>query len=222
MDVDWSAKRDWALEEHERRAATPAAEGEREDFRLASIAGASWAAGLAAAMLGEDGQASTLLRRAAEEYAASWRVAPPGSWGRPIAMLRCRLLAGDLEGARGDAESALAAGAADARGPIAGYCAALALLVLGRDGDAVAVARRIADEGLDPPAVAEALAALASGDAGALDGARRGVLRSFEARDAFLEETPVADTVLVLDALARERGIAGEPLVSPLLPPTAA
>jgi hypothetical protein len=216
--MDWSAKRDSALGEHERRAAAPAAEGEREDFRLAGIAGASWAAGLAAAMVGDDEQAATLLRRAAEEYDASWRVAPPGSWGRPIAMLRCRLLAGDLEDARGDAESALAAGAPEAAGPIGGYCAALALLVLGRDAEALTVARRIAEEGLDPPAVAEARAALASRDAGALDDARRAVLGSFEARDAFLEDVPVADTVLVLDALARERGIQVAPLISPLLP----
>jgi hypothetical protein len=44
------------------------------------------------------------------------------------------------------------------------------------------------------------------------------VLRSFERRDAFLEDTPVADTVLVLDALARERGLPTERLESPLLP----
>jgi hypothetical protein len=44
------------------------------------------------------------------------------------------------------------------------------------------------------------------------------VLRSFEARDAFLEDVPVADTVLVLDALALERGLDLQPLSSPLLP----
>jgi len=93
--MDWAAKRDWALEEHERRLATPAAEGEREDLRLAGIAGASWAAGLSALMLGEHDEAASLLRRAADEYATSWHAAPPGAWGRPIAMLRCRLIAGD-------------------------------------------------------------------------------------------------------------------------------
>ncbi len=66
--------------------------------------------------------------------------------------------------------------------------------------------------------MAHALAALASRDREGLDAARREVLRSFEERDAFLEDTRVADTVLVLDALARERGIAVEPLTSPLLP----
>jgi hypothetical protein len=216
--MDWAAKREWAEREHERRLAMPAGEGERQDFRLAGIAGASWAAGLAALMHGDEDAAAALLRRAADEYASSWEAAPPGSWGRPIAMLRCRLLAGDLEGARSDAEAALGAGVGDAPGPIAGYCAALALLVLRRDEEARPVAERIADEGLDPISVALALAALALDDRRGYEEARRGVLRSFEERDAFLEDVRVADTVLVLDALARGRGLDGEPLVSPLLP----
>ena len=139
-------------------------------------------------------------------------------WGRPIAMLRCRLMAGDHDGARRDAEAALAAGAADATGPIGGYCAALALLVLRRDPEAAPVAERIADEGLQPVAVAHALAALAVSDLPAYEAARREVLGSFEQRDAFLEDVPVADTVLVLDALARERGLEVTVLSSPLLP----
>jgi hypothetical protein len=216
--MDWEAKRTSASAEHERRAATTAADGEREDFRLAGIAGASWAAGLACAMLGRVQEAERWLRLAADEYAASWRAAPPGSWGRPIAMVRCRLLAGDLEGARVDAAAALEAGAAEAAGPTGGYCAALALLALGRDAEAAPVARRIADEGLEPVAVAHALAALARFDGEAYVAARGDVLRSFEARDAFLEDVRVADTVLVLDALARERGLETPPLVSPLLP----
>ena len=50
------------------------------------------------------------------------------------------------------------------------------------------------------------------------EAARREVLGSFEERDAFLEDMPVADTVLVLDALARERGLEVTALSSPLLP----
>jgi hypothetical protein len=216
--MDWAAKRDWALGEHARRLATPAAEGEREDFRLAGIAGASWAAGLSALMLGEPAEASALLRRAAEEYEDSWRAAPAGSWGRPIAMLRCRLIAGDDEGARRGAEAALAAGAGAADGPIAGYCTALALLVTGHNAEAGTFARRIAEEGLEPKAVAHALAALASSEGRAFETARREVLRSFEERDAFLEDVPIADTVLVLDALARARGVKITQLTSTLLP----
>ena len=216
--VDWAAKRAWADTEHERRLATPASEGERDDLRLAGIAGASWAGGLAAVMLGDDDDARARLRRAADEYRTSWEAAPQASWGRPIAMLRCRLMAHDASGARADAEAAVAAGALEATGPIGGYCAALALLVLGRDEEAAPVARRIVGEGLDPVSVAHALDALARGDAEAYAQALRAVLASFESRDAFLEDVPVADTVLVLDALADERAMKPEPLSSALLP----
>ena len=140
------------------------------------------------------------------------------SWGRPIAVLRCRLIAGDTAGARADADAALAAGAVEATGPIGGYCAALALLVLGRDEEALPVAGRLGVERLDPVAVAHALDALARNDPAAYEASRRGVLASFESREAYLEDVPVADTVLVLDALADERGIEVEPLSSPLLP----
>ena len=43
------------------------------------------------------------------------------------------------------------------------------------------------------------------------------VLQSFEQRDEYLEDIPVADTALVLQALAARRGFAAE-LSSPLLP----
>jgi len=215
--MDWQAKLAWAGAEHERRLVAALGPDEREDLRLAGIAGASWAAGLAALMLGRDGEARDRLRRAADEYDASWRAAPPGSWGRPIAMIRCRLMAGDHEGARADASAAVAAGVLDAPGPIGGYCAALALLALGRDEDAGIVAARIAD-GLEPASVADALGALARADGAAYVAARLAVLRSFEERDAFLEDVRVADTVLVLDALAAARGLELPPLSSPLLP----
>ena len=215
--MDWQAKLAWAGAEHERRLVAALGPDEREDLRLAGIAGASWAAGLAALMLGRDGEARDRLRRAAGEYDASWRAAPPGSWGRPIAMIRCRLMAGDHEGARADASAAVAAGVLDAPGPIGGYCAALALLALRRDQDAGIVAARIAD-GLEPASVADALGALARADGAAYVAARLAVLRSFEEREAFLEDVRVADTVLVLDALAAARGLEPPTLSSPLLP----
>jgi hypothetical protein len=66
--------------------------------------------------------------------------------------------------------------------------------------------------------VADALAAIARADRAGYERARVAVLRSFEERDAFLEGVPVADTVLVLDALASERGFDPPPLSSDLLP----
>jgi hypothetical protein len=73
-------------------------------------------------------------------------------------------------------------------------------------------------EGLKPVAVADALAAIARAEDTAFAEARLGVLRSFEERDAFLEDVRVADTVLVLDVLARARRMETPRVDSPLLP----
>ena len=43
------------------------------------------------------------------------------------------------------------------------------------------------------------------------------MLESFEAREVYLEDIPVADTVIVLEALAERRGMAVRP-ASGLLP----
>ena len=43
------------------------------------------------------------------------------------------------------------------------------------------------------------------------------MLESFEVRETYLEDIPVADTVLVLEALAARRGLASG-VRSPLLP----
>jgi hypothetical protein len=68
-----------------------------------------------------------------------------------------------------------------------------------------------------PPAVTESLAALAARDAPAYEAAIRDLVAYFEAREAYLEDIPVADTVLALQALAAERWIV-IPLASPVLP----
>ena len=68
-----------------------------------------------------------------------------------------------------------------------------------------------------PADVGDALAYLAAQDVVGYTEAVESVLASFEAREEYLEDMPVADTVLVLQALARRRGIEVE-LSSPLLP----
>jgi hypothetical protein len=65
--------------------------------------------------------------------------------------------------------------------------------------------------------VGDALAGIAAADPLGYTEAVEEVLRSFEARDEYLEDVPIADTVLVLQALARRRGLAVE-LSSDLLP----
>ena len=68
-----------------------------------------------------------------------------------------------------------------------------------------------------PSAVADALAFIAAEDVVGYVEAVEEVLESFETRDAYLEDVPVADTVLVLQALAGTRGMTAE-LESELLP----
>jgi hypothetical protein len=131
--------------------------------------------------------------------------------------MKSRLVAGDLVGARNDAEWALEAGAAESESPIGRYAATLALLVLGEDRDAAASARTLEGAEAIPRAVADALAALATRSTRAYEASIEALVDDFEARDEFLEDVPVADTVLALQALAATRGLEVS-LASPLLP----
>jgi hypothetical protein len=131
--------------------------------------------------------------------------------------MKARLLAGDSDGARAEAGWALEAGAARSESPIARYAATLALLVRGEDEPARAVAAGLRERSDFPQPVARAVARLSEGDAAGYEAAVRELLADFEARDDYLEDVPVADTVLVLQTLAERRGFAAD-LQSPLLP----
>jgi hypothetical protein len=200
-------------EDGERRLPEDADERQRQLTRMGNAAGA---AGLCGLMAGRDDAGGWFLR-AAERYRESWDGAPPGSWGRPIGALKSRLLAGDWDGATEDAYWALDAGAAEADSPIGRYAAALAYLVLSDWEHARIHADYARTHEAFPGEVADALAFIAAEDVVGYVRAVEDVLESFETRDAYLEDVPVADTVLVLQALASRRGIAA-PLESPLLP----
>ena len=89
--------------------------------------------------------------------------------------------------------------------------------MLGRDAEARPHAAAILGRDDFPSGVGNALAFLAAEDALGYTAAVEGVLESFETRDEYLEDIAVADTVLVLQALAARRELAPE-LSSPLLP----
>jgi hypothetical protein len=185
--------------------------------QLTRMGNAAAGAGLALLMAGRRAQAVEWLARAAERYRESFPDAPPGSWGRPIGAVKARVLADDWRGAEEDARWTLEEGAAVSDSPIGRYAACLALLVLGRDGEASELAESLRGRDDFPADVADALAAIAAGDQPAYRTAVAAVLRSFDTREEYLEDIPVADTVLVLQALAGSRGLEAE-LVSPLLP----
>ena len=147
----------------------------------------------------------------------SYAEAPPGSWGRPIGAIKALVLAEDWAGAEEAARWALAEGAAEAESPIGRYAAALACSVLGdwEHARIHADAIRIRDD--FPHDVGDALATLAAEDVVGYVEAVESVLESFETRQDYLEDVPVADTVLVLQAIAARRNMAAE-LSSQLLP----
>jgi hypothetical protein len=185
--------------------------------QLTRMGNAAAGAGLALLMEGDDEAAAEWLGRAHDVYRASWDDAPPGSWGRAIGMLKARILVGDWAGAEEDARWSLDQRAAEAESPIGRYAGCLALLTLGRWEQARGLADAVRTRDDFPAAVGDALAMIAAEDLIGYTEAVEAVLESFESRDEYLEDVPVADTVLVLQALAGRRGLAVE-LESALLP----
>jgi hypothetical protein len=215
--ADWTER---AARAHERYADGAARLPEDPDERqrqLTRMGNAAWAQGLSLLMLGRTADARQWLARAADTYRESWADAPAGSWGRPIGAMKSRLIAGDIDGAQNDARWVLDAGAASSESPIGRYAATLADLVLEHDGDAAALVPTLVGAESIPPPVADGLAALAVRDASAYDSSIRALVADFESRDEFLEDIPVADTVLAFQTLAAERGMVVA-LSSPMLP----
>ncbi len=215
--VDWEERAERARARYEDGVARLPDDSDERQRQLTRMGNAAWAAGLSLLMSGRGAEANEWLIRAAETYRESWPDAPPGSWGRPIGAMKSRLIAGDLAGAQDDASWALDAGAAASESPIGRYAAALAHLVRDEDADAARLAATLAGEAAIPPAVAASVAALTVRDASVYETAIRSLVGDFEAREEFLEDIPVADTVLAFQALAAERGISVA-LSSPLLP----
>jgi hypothetical protein len=177
----------------------------------------AYAAGLAL-LMAHDARAAGWLRRAAARWRESWGAGEArDAWGRPVGALKASLLAGDDAAVDELARWTLELGTATADSPIGRYAAALALLALSRLPEARHVAAALRDDDF-PRDVADALVAIAAGDAGAYAEAVASVVHSFEAREDFLEDVPVADTALVLDILARRCGIARPLPVSVVLP----
>jgi hypothetical protein len=185
--------------------------------QLTRLGNAAAGCGLSHLVAGNTELAREWFARAVERYRESFPLAPPGSWGRPIGMLKARILAGDWTGAALDAAWTLDQGPGNSDSPIGRYAATLALLVLGRDDEARVLADGLRTRDDFPAPVGDALAFLAAQDPLGYFEAVEGVLESFETREEYLEDLPVADTVLVLQALAARRGMPAE-LSSALLP----
>ena len=213
--MDWGA----TFERESRRYADGEARlgdgSEERQRQLTRMGNAAWGAALCRLMQGKD--AREWLARSAQRWRESYADAPPGSWGRPIGVIKALVLSDDWDAAEDAARWTLAEGAAEAESPIGRYAAALACAVQGdwEHARVHADAIRIRDD--FPRDVGDALAMIAAEDVVGYIEAVESVLESFETRDEHLEDVPVADTVMVLQALAARRGMAAE-LESPLLP----
>jgi hypothetical protein len=185
--------------------------------QLTRMGNAAAGAALALLMAGSTSEANDWFARAIERYRESYDLAPRGSWGRLIAILKADILSGDWAGAEADASWTIEQDVARVESPIGRYAATLALLVLGRDAEARVLADELRTHDGFPSDVGDALATIAAQDVVDYIEAIESVLTSFETRDEYLEDLRVADTVLVLQALARRRDMAAE-LESELLP----
>jgi len=217
--TDWAeaGKREIERYRDGERRLPDAADPDSRQRQLTRMGNASGGAGFALLMDGRVEDAAEWLHRAAERYRESIVDAPPGSWGRPLGAMKALVIAGDWPGAEEAGRWALELGAAEAESAIGRYAGSLALLVLGRDPEAQPLAASLRERDDFPHDVAAALAAVASADRIAYVPAVKRVLDSFESRDEYLEDIPIADTVLVLQALAARRELQAE-LSSQLLP----
>ena len=185
--------------------------------QLTRMGNAAGGAGLSLLMQGRREDAAEWFHRAADRYRESMADAPAGSWGRPIGAMKALVLADDWPRAEEAAGWAIELGAGEADSPVGRYAGSLALLILGRDAEARSVASSIRERDDFPRDVADALATIAATDQLGYIDAVESVLESFETRSEYLEDIPVADTVVVLEALASRRDLAAD-LGSPLLP----
>ena len=206
---------DWIPFVRERQSRFAEQHGELDERSLVRKGNVAYAAGLGLLMLG-DPDAATWLGRAAATWRESWQGGE--SWGRPIGAIKASLIAGDDDAAGEYARWALEAGAERSESPIGRYAAALALLVLERWPDARHAADSLRERDDFPRDVADALAYLSAHDVVGYVEALESVVESFETRTEYLEDARVADTALVLDLLARRRGIEVDLPESDLLP----
>ncbi len=110
--------------------------------QLVRLGNAAYGAGLCFLMLGERKEAAEWLGRASARWRESWEHATPTSWGRPIGVIKAALIAGNHTAASAFGVWALGLGCAEAESPIGRYAATLALLVEGRDNEALPVSQR--------------------------------------------------------------------------------
>ena len=169
--------------------------------------------GLRRLLDGDAAGGTARLREAAERYRTSWELAPPRSYGRLVGMLKAAVIAGDAAEAVAYAREQV--GVADS--PPSHYILAIVALVTGDDTAAHGATAGMRAGSPAFARAADAIEALADGDASRYATAVREIVTDFEGREEHLTGVPIADTALMLERLAEARGLAAHP-ASALLP----
>ena len=168
-----------------------------------------------ALLAGDRVTARTKFGEAAAGYRGSFSCAPPHSYGRLVGMLKAAVIGGNAGEAAAFARTALSGAAST---PTAGYASAIAALV-GDDADGARRGAMLMRSGDEPfGRAARAVCAIADGDHAGYAEVCREIVADFAHRTVHLTGVAIADTAVMFEALAAERGMACRPL-SPLMPP---
>lgn len=189
-------------------------DGEHRDLMMAAIRAEGEAH--AALLAGDREAASAAYARAVETYRGSWAIAPPKSYGRLVGLLKAAVLGGSGREAAEEVRAALHADPDAAGSPVASYVLAVAALIAGEDDAVAPLADVMAPRGGAFERTATALRALAAGDGPGYAAAVAAIEADFAERDEHLTGVAIADTAIMLELVARERGLAAE-LDSPLV-----
>ena len=167
-------------------------------------------------LAGDAEAAATTYRQAAESYRASWALAPPKSYGRLVGLLKASVLAGTGADAAREVRATLDGDTDAAGSPVASYVLAVAALIAGDDDAVAPLAELMEPRGGAFERTATALRALAAGDGEAYAAAAQAIADDFAAREEHLTGVAFAATAIMLEIVARERGLAAG-LESPLV-----
>lgn len=168
-----------------------------------------------ALLAGDEVAARDGLRAASDRYRASWDAAPPDAYGRLVGMVKAAVLAGEAATA---ARFVRAAVPEPPPSPTSAYALAVAALVAGDTEVAERAAEVMRGGSAAFGRAADAVAALAGGDASAYAATVEAIVADFAEREDHLTGVAIADTALMLERLAGGRGMAASP-ASPLMPP---
>ncbi|HEY0343712.1 MAG TPA: hypothetical protein VGC59_03630 [Solirubrobacteraceae bacterium] len=190
-------------------------EGEHRDLMLTAIAAEGRAH--AALLAGAHETARAGYAEAVAGYRASWALAPPRSYGRLVGLLKAAVLGGAPQPAADEVRAALRDDPDAGGSPVAAYVLAVAAVIAGDDEEVGARAATMEPRGEAFERTAAALRALAANDQEAYATALAAIEADFASRDEHLTGVAIADTAVMLELLAAERGLAAG-LDSPLVP----